>query len=170
MRGSGRRRVVVVACGQADRGDDAVALVAADRLVSMGFLARDGPDPDLRIAGALEVEDVLAIAPGEALVVVDAVDGPAPGEIVVRPLAALLPLAGTASGALSPRSTHAVSIPDALAIAAALRPERELPPGSFVGMGIASVALGEGLSRAVAAALPAFVDAVRAEVTRLRGD
>lgn len=188
MRSLSGRRVVVIACGQRDRGDDAVALLAAERLGEQ--LARDErlargdgapPTPEVHLAGGLEVEDVLAIGADQALLVVDAVDGPAPGAVIVRPLASLLPLAGgdappvsardghgPALGGLAPRSSHAIPIPDVLALAAALRPG--LPTGSFIGIGFASAGFGQGLSPAVEAALPALVEAIAQEVRRLRGD
>ena len=86
--------------------------------------------------------------------VVDAVAGLAPGEIWVRPLAALVDRARSrASGAgAEPRSSHELPIDAVLTLAATLRAAP--PPGTFVGIGGSRWDVGAPLSPAVAAPCP----------------
>ena len=58
-------------------------------------------------------------------------------------------------------------LPEVLALAALLRETRLT--GRFVGVGIASVALGEGLSHPVAGAVPLVAEAVARAVRSLAG-
>jgi Ni,Fe-hydrogenase maturation factor len=64
-------------------------------------------------------------------------------------------------------STHQMPLPALLALVALLREARVV--GRFVGVGIASVAPGEGLSHPVAAALPLVAEAVGRAVRSLAG-
>ena len=73
--------VVVFACGEPLRGDDSVAHVAC-RALPAEVLAR----ADVKLVGALEAEYLRDLASGVRAVIVDAVVGPAPGEIVEIPL------------------------------------------------------------------------------------
>lgn len=228
MAGGRGRRVVVLACGQPERGDDGVAFAAADRLdewlVGRRDVRRDerlvgrvdggtvrGTDGrvDVRRCGALEPEHLVEIDDEAACVVADCVVGLPAGEVIVLPLAALLDTGvgrrgidsaasaasagggraaggGTTAGGgraaggeaaidrpsaaavrtrPSPRSTHVLPVADVVALARVVRPG--LPAGSFVGIGGERFGLGDGLSPAVEAALPAFVEAIEAAVDRL---
>jgi Ni,Fe-hydrogenase maturation factor len=177
------RRVVVFACGELERGDDAVALRAAELIGGRG-----GGRSDVIAVGALEADHLMEL--GEAAcVVADCVAGIEPGEIVVRPLPELLPgpdrdppsardrssardpepavaARSTVPGpAVAARSTHLLPLGDVLALADLLRPG--LPAGSFVGIGGEDFRLGRSLSPSVERALPAFVEAIEREAARL---
>ncbi|HEX8941121.1 MAG TPA: hydrogenase maturation protease [Candidatus Limnocylindrales bacterium] len=150
----GRRPVRVLACGAADRGDDAVGLLAVRRLPA---------DPaglaEIREVGQLEVEALLDVPSRAACLVVDAAAGVSPGEVVI------LPLTEVARGGAAPFSTHGLPAEQVVALAEVLG--GTLPRGSFVGLGIASVGVGSGLSPVVAASLDAFVAAIAGEIRRL---
>jgi hydrogenase maturation protease len=159
-RSTGARRVPVFLCGAATRGDDGVALAVEAAL-------RDDERAlvDVVAAGALEAEHLLALAPDQPCIVVDAVAGPAPGTLVELALPALA--AGVAG---SPRfaaatSSHALTIPATLALAAVLRggPVQ----GTFVGVGIADCRVGAPMTPAVAAAVPALARAIGHAARRL---
>ena len=154
------RRVVVLVCGEPERGDDAAAFRAVELPAIAGL---DGIE--VRTCGALDVEDLLAVGPDEACLIVDAAVGVPAGRIVDGTLASLVSSGESQGGGPGPRSTHVLSVGDALALAAILRPG--LPPGAFVGIGGASFELGEGLSPAVRPALPSFADAIAATIGRL---
>jgi len=152
-----RRRVVVLACGEPERGDDAAALRAIERLPAATLEA-----VEIRRCRSLGPDDLLEIGPDEACLLVDAAVGVAPGQVIGGPLESL---ARPAPGAASPRSSHLLPVEEAVRLAAILRPG--LPAGSFVGIGGASFGLGEGLSSAVEDGLPAFVEAIAAGIERL---
>ncbi len=159
-------RVLVLACGERSRGDDAAALVAADRLLAaddghaLGVDLQAGrPGVEIRLVGQLEPDDLAAVGPEVRVLVLDAVRGIPPGAILHRSLADL------ASSGPGPRSSHMLPLRDVLGLVAVLR--GGLPDGSFVGLGGESFELGAPLSPAVRQALPAFVDAVGEEIDRL---
>jgi len=152
-----RRRVVVLACGEPERGDDAAALRAIERLPATALEAAE-----IRRCRSLGPDDLLEVGPDEACLLVDAAVGVAPGQVVGGPLESL---ARPAPDAAIPRSSHLVPVEEAVRLAAILGPG--LPAGSFVGIGGGSFGLGEGLSAAVEEALPTFVDAIAAEIERL---
>ncbi len=152
-----RQRVVVLACGEPERGDDAAALRAIERLPASAL-----ETAEIRHCRSLGPDDLLELGPDEACLLVDAAVGVAPGLVVGGPLESL---ARPAPGAAIPRSSHLLPVEEAVRLAAILRPG--LPTGSFVGIGGASFGLGEGLSAAVEDGLPAFVDAIAAEIERL---
>lgn len=156
--GRGGRGVVVFVCGEPERGDDGAALAAADR-IEVRLLGR----AEVRRCGALEPEHLVDLGQDEACVVVDCVAGIPPGSVIVRPLEALAAPDGRSTA--TPRSTHLLPVADVVTLAGIVRPG--LPVGSFVGIGGGRFGLGEGLSPAVEAALPALVDAIDAEVSRL---
>ncbi len=126
--------------------------------------------------------------PAEApCVVVDAVAGLAPGEVWVRPLAALVDRAAADTGradaeragdargrgrgasgrALQPRSSHELPLEQVLALAATLRGAP--PAGTFVGIGGSVWDVGTPLSWPVAAGLPAFAAAIAAAIEACAG-
>jgi Ni,Fe-hydrogenase maturation factor len=175
-------RIIVLACGDELRGDDGVALAVVGALPP-AVLAR----AEVRIVRAVEVEDLVALPVGSRVVIIDAVAGPTPGQLVEIELAALhgrapdraTPDAGASSapdaavkhprtpGApdVSPTSSHQLPFPEVVALAGLLR---NAPlEGRFVGVGIESVAFGSGLSRPVAAAVPALAEAVARAVQAL---
>jgi len=167
-----RRPVVVLVCGEPRRGDDAAAFVAIDRLPTAVFASAE-----IRPVGSLDVDDIVSIDEGAACLIVDAAIGPDPGEIVRGSLASLARPGregrreggrDSGRGRAAPRSTHAMPVEQVLGLAGIVRPG--LPPGSFVGIGVASFGLGEGLSPDVERAIPQFAQAIAAEIERLRLD
>ena len=157
-------RVPVFVCGEPARGDDAAGLAAVD-LLPPEVRARAEIVP----VGQLDVLLLMDLPAGEPCVVVDAVAGLAPGEIWVRPLAALVDRrrAGTRTPAdgrrpPEPRSSHELPLEQVLALAATLR---DAPPaGTFVGIGGSCWDVGTPLTAPVAAGLPAFAAAIAAAV------
>ena len=168
------RRILVLACGETERGDDGAALVAAEALrARMERGAQEairGQDAlpaqealrEVRLVGQLEPDDLTGLAPGARVVVIDAVRGIEPGRIVRRPLADL------ATGGPAPRSSHMLPLRDVLGIVTAL--EGSLPEGVFVGLGGTSFELGVQMSAAVRDAIPRYVAAIEREVDRLTAD
>lgn len=151
-------RVPVFVCGEPARGDDAAGFAAIE-LLSPDVRARAEIVP----VGQLDVLFLLDLPAEGPCVVVDAVAGLAPGEIWVRPLAALVDRARADAGRVpEPRSSHELPLEQVLALAAALR---EAPPaGTFVGIGGSCWDVGTPLTAAVAAGLPAFAAAITAAV------
>ena len=149
--------VLVLACGALDRTDDAAGLLAAralaDRLAARGV--------ELEAVGDLSVDDLSERDPATRFVIVDAAYGPAPGEVVRLPFAAL------PGSKAKPRSSHELPIPEMLGLAELLagRPLR----GELVAIGIASAGFGDVLTPAVEAGMPAFIDAVLAAVEEALG-
>jgi hydrogenase maturation protease len=149
--------IEILACGAPDRGDDSAATIA------VGRLADTLPDDvRARIVGQLDIDDLLAIPPGAGAIVVDTAVGVDPGWIVEIPFSGL---AGRESG-IRPRSSHALSIPETVAVASIIR-GRPLQ-GMVVAVGGVDFGLGESLSWPVAAAMDAFVMAIADAVQRVR--
>lgn len=149
--------VEVLACGGPDRGDDGAAVIA------VGRLADALPDDvRMRIVGQLDIDDLLSIPPGAGAVVVDTAVGVDPGWIVEIPFSGLV---GRDAG-IRPRSSHALSIPETVAVASIIR-GRPLQ-GMVVAIGGIDFGLGEALSWPVAAAMDAFVLAIADAVRRVR--
>jgi hydrogenase maturation protease len=171
--GSTARRIRVLACGESARGDDAAGFLAAD-LVRAWLDGVEPPPPTIAEAvvalrrhtevdkiGQLEPDELLALDPDDALVVIDAVSGPAPGTLVRRALADL------ASGGPAPRSSHMLPLRDVLGLVQTLR--GSLPRGAFVGLGGSSFGLGDPVSGAVRDAIPELALATIEEAVRLAG-
>jgi hydrogenase maturation protease len=156
-------RVPVFVCGEPARGDDAAGLAAVD-LLPPDVRAR----ADVVEAGQLDVLLLLDLPANAPCVVVDAVAGLAPGDVWVRPLAALVSRAralAEGGNAPEPRSSHELPLDQVLALAATLR---DVPPaGTFVGIGGSRWDVGAPLSAPVAAGLPAFAAAIAAAVDEL---
>lgn len=149
-------RVVVFACGDPLRGDDAVA-----PLVVKSLFRELPPGVVIRLVGALEAEYLVDLAQGTAVVIADAVVGPEPGTIVAFDLAEM---SGRAEAVVT-TSTHQLPLDQVVAIAQLLR---DVPlEGVFVGIGIEAVAHGEALSPPVQAAMPAFREAISRAIAAL---
>jgi hydrogenase maturation protease len=148
--------VLVVGYGNALRADDGIGPLVAERLAGdprlagATVLARHQLTPDL----ALDVS-------GASLVVfLDAALGPAPGTFVIEPPVPAAGPAATWSHHLDPGSL--------VALAAELY--GRAPEAVVVRVGVGSLEAGEGLSPAVAAAVPGIADEVAGLVAaRLRG-
>lgn len=154
--------VTVFACGEPQRGDDAVAFAIVDALPP-ALRDRIG----LVCDGSLDAAMLIDLPEGRACVVVDAVNGIAPGEVLTLPLADVSRRAReriSRPGGASPRSSHLISIESALALAELLLGEPVR--GTFVGVGIKRCDLGTGLSPEVIAALPQAVAALAAAIER----
>jgi hydrogenase maturation protease len=153
-------RVPIFVCGERARGDDAAGFAAVD-LLPPGLRER----ADVVPVGQLDVLFLMDLPADAPCVVVDAVAGLRAGEVWVRPLATLVDRARAlqASGrAPEPRSSHELPLEQVLALAATLR---DAPPaGTFVGIGGTCFDVGTPLTAPVAAALPAFADAIAAEI------
>lgn len=150
------RDVVVFACGDPVRGDDSVAFRACTTLPPEA-LAR----ADVKLVGALQPEYLRDLGPGVRAIIVDAVVGPAPGEIVEM---ALVEMSGRAERVVT-TSSHQLPLDQVVALAQLLRDEPVV--GRFVGVGIESVAMGEEPTESVEAAIPALRDAVARAITEL---
>jgi hydrogenase maturation protease len=139
---TGVRRPTLLVCGEPMRGDDALALRAVAALPAE-LLSR----VDVREIGQLSPDELLDAA--EPVIVIDAVSGPAPGELVDMDLASLSELR---AGAPVAASTHA--LPLATAVALCVRLRGSAPEGRFLGMGGADYGIGVPLSEVVAESLP----------------
>jgi hydrogenase maturation protease len=154
----GKPRVVVFACGDPLRADDAVGpLVARSLPAHIRALA------DIHIVGALEPEDLTRLPAHVRVVVIDGVTGPPAGALVEIELFDL----GSRSRRVSTTSSHQLPLDGVLALAQVLRDEPL--EGSFIGVGLGSVAIGEDLGPEVRAALPRVRDAVVCTVQALSG-
>jgi hydrogenase maturation protease len=142
----------VIGVGNDLRGDDAAGLVAARRVAKRnvdGIAVVEAPGEG---ASLIDVWDG-----ADAVILIDAVrSGSAPGTIHRLPRRALTPNAG-----LFRQSTHAISVPDAVELAGAIR---RLPKRlTVIGIEGKSFLARLGLSPEVEAALPGAVDAVLRE-------
>jgi len=159
---SSPRPVRLLVCGAADRGDDGAALSAVACLLPAmpGHLLSA---IDVRRCEQLQIEDLLDLHEDTSCVIVDAVVGVPPGEVVTLPLEAF-PGADRQAG-VTPRSSHTLPMGQLIELAAILRgrPVR----GAFVGLGGRSFGYGRGLGRTVRAALPEFRAAIEHEIIRL---
>jgi len=152
--------VPVFVCGDPTRGDDGAPFAAAELLAP-----QVRAQADIVVAGQLDVLFLLDLPIDRPCVVVDAVAGLPSGEVWVRPLAALVDRAHrleAAGRAVEPRSSHELPLEQVLALAAMLR--EQPPAGTFVGIGGARWDAGAGLSREVAASLPALAAAIAAAI------
>jgi hydrogenase maturation protease len=151
----------LLVCGNPHRRDDGAALRVAALLV-----------PSLRLAhcpveavrcGQLDVEHLLSVPPGVPVVLLDAAVGVPAGSIVVRSLDELI----DHPNGPAPHSSHALPINQVLGMANVLadQPLR----GVFVGIGGADFGYGDALSPAVQASLPAYRDAIAAQIARIAG-
>lgn len=151
-------RVRLLVCGERLRRDDGAAILAAESLPA------DAKElAEIIEVGQLSVEALLDLDQGARFVVADAAVGVAPGEVVTLPLDRLA--GGDATGP-SPASSHSMPAQQVIALATELR--GAAPRGVFVGLGGADFDFGEGLSDAVAAALPLFVEAIAHAIQDLR--
>jgi hydrogenase maturation protease len=150
------RPVEVLVCGAEDRGDDAAGLVAARHLAH-----RLPSGVRIRAVGQLDILDLLDLPGNAAVVIVDAATGIAPGSIVDLPIDELRRLR-----TCRPRSSHALTGPDILGLAALLR--REPLAGRIVAIGGAEFGIGAGLSPRVAEAIPGLVASVLEAVESVR--
>lgn len=143
----------MLACGEPLRGDDSVAALVVGSLPPQAVRG-----VDLRLVGAVEPEAIVELEPGARLIIVDAVVGPPPGTIVRMDLAEMPDRAA----AMVAASTHQLPLEEVVALAQLLRDDPI--EGVFLGVGVASVAIGAALSEPVKAAVPRLREALVAEL------
>jgi hydrogenase maturation protease len=151
--------VRIIVCGNADRGDDGVALVTVATLLPKlprGLLTM----LEVRRSMELRVEDLVDLPADHGCLIIDAVAGVEPGDVVRMTLDEL-----AERPAFTPRSSHQLPIHMVIGLAEILRADRL--NGTFLGMGGHGFGYGTPLSRVVRAAIPAFADAIEAELYEL---
>lgn len=136
------RHVVLLACGEPMRGDDALALAVLDALP-----ATTRSMVEIRPVGQLMPDDLHGVE--GAIIVLDAVDGPPAGTVIDLPLSAL---SEAYDRGISPASSHALPLPITLGIVERL--PGGMPDGRFLGVAAADYTLGAPLSPAVQEAVP----------------
>jgi hydrogenase maturation protease len=151
----------LLVCGNADRGDDGVALVAAARLAA-DLSTTASALVEIRWCLDLRTEDLLDLPDGVGVVIIDAVQGPEPGAVVRLSLGDL-----SSRPPFTPRSSHELSIDLVIGLAGALR-QRPVD-GVFVGLAGSSFGYGSGLSAAARSGLPAFQAAILRELEDVAG-
>jgi hydrogenase maturation protease len=151
--------VRVLACGNIDRGDDGVGVLAAGMILPS--LSEEGRrHVEIRRCGQLDIDHLLDVPAGTPILILDAAVGVAPGRVIRLSIEDLI----AHPGGPTPHSSHALSVDQVLGIASVLA---EAPlHGMFVGIGGAHFEYGEVLSEEVRAALPAYIDAIEAEIDR----
>jgi Ni,Fe-hydrogenase maturation factor len=163
--GGTERGILVIGYGNTLRRDDGVGVRAAEMMASDARFA----GVEVLTAHQLTPELSLDVATASLVVFVDADIRGLPGSIEVRELGAGAVMAGTsphvrASSPDGPEradpgaSSHHVGAGELLALAREL--SGATPRAFAVGIGVADLELGEGLSAPVEAALPRAVDAV----------
>jgi hydrogenase maturation protease len=131
------RPVVLLACGEPMRGDDALAFAVLDALPANTLAMAD-----VRRVRQLMPEDLHDFV--GPVIVLDAVDGPTPGTLVDIPLSTLRQ---AYDEGLNPASSHALPLPITLGIVERLA--GGLPEGRFIGVAASDYSLGAALSPAV---------------------
>ncbi len=149
--------VEVLVCGSMDRGDDGAPMLAID-LVRKAL----PDDVRVRIVSELDIDDLLGVAPGAGVVIVDAAIGIDAGEVVELPINGF---AGRPDG-LRPRSSHALEFPEVVGLAEMMRGRPV--DGRVVAIGGAAFGLGGALSRRVAAAMPELTATILGAIDRSR--
>lgn len=153
--------VRVVVCGDADGGDAGVALAAAATLLPT--LSADlGSRLEIRRRTALRVDDLADLRLGERCLIIDAVCGIPPGEVIVMPFDG-----SRAWPDAAPRSAHELPIDLILSLATIIRGQPV--EGCFVGLGGHRWGYGTPLSRSARAAMPAYRAAIARELALLAG-
>jgi hydrogenase maturation protease len=147
-------RVTVFACGEPLCGDDAAAGLAVSALPPRARLAAD-----VHRVGQLSPEMLIGPAAATPVVIVDAVAGLEPGELLRLDLADVPALARQ----IRPRSTHQLPLDQMLGLAEALG---HRPEGVFLGVGGTVFGFGLPLSEPVWHALPKLRELVSREVVR----
>jgi len=161
--------VLVVGYGNPLRSDDGVGPVVAERLAADPRLA----GAEVRAEHQLTPELAMDASQVSLLVLVDAADGVPAGDVVVRDLApwGRAGIAGDESGGRAeeggPPLTHHVDPSALIGLAAALW--GSAPRTVTVGIGPASLELGETLTAVVEAAVPRAVEAVVAIIAAHAG-
>lgn len=155
--GAPSRRVLILGFGNTLRRDDGVGAVAARRLAADPRLA--GDDVEVRECYQLLPEMALDLAQATLVVFVDADARGLPGSIEVHEIDPQRAARSDADARGEPgASSHHVGGGELVALAAALT--GQAPRAVAIGIGVADLELGEGLSPPVEAALPRVADIV----------
>ncbi len=155
--GPGTVAVEIMVCGSPDRGDDGAPAAAIRRVrTELPF------DVIVRTIVQLDVDDLLSIAAGAGVVIVDAVVGIPVGSVVSWPLTGLI----GKGDAVRSRSSRALALPEVVGLAEMIR-GRPLR-GRIVAIGGGRFRLGRGVSRPVAAGLAAFSEAILDAIRQVR--
>ncbi len=151
--------VRIIVCGNADRGDDGAALATVATLLPA---LPPGLQTELEVRRCLElrVEDLVDLPSGVDCLILDAVAGPEPGQVVQLTLAEL-----TERPSFTPRSSHELPIHLVVALAGVIRDQPV--SGAFIGLAGHRFGYGTPLSRVVRAAMPAYREAIGAELLHL---
>jgi hydrogenase maturation protease len=154
--GASLRPVLIIGFGNTLRRDDGVGAVAAELLAAEPRLAGDGVD----VLAAYQLLPEMALDIGECSLVifVDADLRGLPGSIEIRRIEADAPRSDADERAQSGASSHHVGGGELVALAAQLTGHR--PDAVSIGVGIADIEVGEGLTPAVEAALPKITEIV----------
>jgi hydrogenase maturation protease len=148
--------VRIVICGNADRGDDGVALATVASLLPtlprtlLGRL-------EVRRCVELRVEDLVDVPAGVSCLILDAVAGIEPGTVVRLTLGEL-----ERRPPFTPRSSHQLPIDLVVGLAGILRDQPV--GGTFIGLAGHGFGYGRSLSRVARAAMPAYHEAIEAEL------
>jgi hydrogenase maturation protease len=148
--------VLVIGYGNTLRRDDGVGARAAELLASDPRL--DGLDVEVQVHHQLLPEMALDISGCSLVVFVDADIRGLPGSITVQPITAHPQRSDADRRAERGASSHHVGGAELVALAAELGGRR--PEAVQVGIGVADLELGEGLSPAVEASLPKVAEVV----------
>jgi hydrogenase maturation protease len=149
--------VLVIGFGNTLRRDDGAGAVAARRLAADPRLQREGIE--VREAYQLLPEMSLDIAAATLVVFVDADMRGLPGSIEIHPIDPEAAARDDADARGDPgASSHHVGGGELVALASTLA--GRAPEAVAIGIGVADLELGEGLSPAVDAALPRVADIV----------
>lgn len=161
------RRVLVIGFGNTLRRDDGAGVVAARLLAADARLAAD----DVVVREAYQLLPEMALDLGEATlaVFVDADARGLPGSVEIRQIDPLSAARTDADARGEPgASSHHVGAGELVALAAELT--GHAPRAVAIGIGVADLELGEGLSPAVEAALPRVVEIVARLVAEHRDE
>jgi len=143
----------VLVCGDRASGDDGAASAAVERLPR-----RLRSEVRIRSCSELQPGELVSALLSGPCLVLDTVEGVAPGAVISLPLAELL-----TGGSPNLRSSHAIAMPLVVRLAAAVG--APLAAGTFLGIGGSAYHAAGPLSRDVDAALDGYVAAI---VTHLR--
>lgn len=160
--GASPRSVLVIGFGNTLRRDDGAGAVAARLLAVDPRLARDGVE--VREAYQLLPEMALDVAAVSLAIFVDADARGLPGSIEVHQIDPATAARDDADARAQPgASSHHVGVGALVALASALT--GATPRAVAIGIGVADLEVGEGLSPAVEAAMPRVVEVVARVVT-----
>jgi hydrogenase maturation protease len=154
-------RIHLLVCGQRRQRDGGVAACVLPRVKA---LLRERGDDDVRMVrlSELEMQHLLEVPRGALIVIADACDEAAPGEIVVRALDQLI----DDPAGPSPHSAHGHPINHLLGVANCLA---QAPlQGDFVGLGGADFEVGKKISPGVVDHLDEYAEAIVSRIEQLQ--